>query len=104
MLSGDEARAAAAADRADAGDCYVVDDNPRTLTYDISPSARVYGSVRLRGVPELSALTLADWTRFQSGGSRALAGQNVAEQVRGTSFHFQVQDGLVVGIEEQYRP
>ena len=103
-LSGDEARAAAAADGTDAGDYYVVDDNLRTRTYDISPSARVYGSIQLTGVPELSALTFADWTRFLSNGSRAMAGPNVAEQVRGTYFHFHVQDGLVVGIEEQYRP
>ena len=82
----------------------MVDDDLRTRTYDISPLARVNRSVQLTGVPELSALTLADWTRFLSNGSRAKAGQNVAEQVRGTYFYFHVQDGLVVGIEEQYRP
>ena len=55
-------------------------------------------------MPELTVRTLDDWTRFLSEGSRAAAGQNIEQQVRATYFHFQLQDGLVVGIEEQYRP
>ena len=107
-LSGDATQAAAAAaaavDGTDAGDYYVVDESPRTRTYNVSPAAKVYGSIRLTGVPDLTVRTLDDWTRFLSEGSRTMAGQNVQEQVQGTYFHFQIQDGLVVGIEEQYRP
>ena len=103
-LPGDEAQAAAAANGTDADDYYVVDDSPRTRTYDISPAAKVYGSIQLTGVPDLAERTLDDLTRFLSEGSSALRGQNVQEQVRATYFHFQLQDGVVVGIEEQYRP
>ena len=103
-LSGDEAQAAAEADDTEAGDYYVVDDNPRTRAYDISSEAKVYGSIQLTGMPDLSPRPLSDWIKFLDNGSKAMAGQAVDEQVRATYFHFQIQGGLVVGIEEQYRP
>lgn len=82
----------------------VVNDSPTLRTYDIAPDAAVYGSIRLTGVPESSERNIDDWMRFLSSGSRALAGQDVAEQVGNTFFHFQIESGRVVGIEEQYRP
>ena len=103
-LSGADAQAAAAADGTDAGDYYVVNDSPALRTYDVAPGAVVYGSIMLTGVPELSRRTIRDWTGFLSHGSPAHGGQHTAEQVRGTYFHFQVEGGLVVGVEEKYRP
>ena len=103
-LSGQDAQAAAEEAGTDAGDYYVVDDNPLTRAYDVSPEAEVYGSIQLTGNPELSARTLNDLIEFLNNGSRAMKGRAVDEQVRATYFHFQIQDGLVLGIEEQYRP
>jgi hypothetical protein len=104
-LSGQDAQVAAEADGTDAGDYYVVDDNPRTRPYDISPTAEVFGSISLTGVPDLSARTLDDLIRFlREGSAAAMAGQNVEQQLRGTYFHLQIDEGVVVGVEEQYRP
>ncbi|MCU1691966.1 MAG: hypothetical protein JWM64_1057 [Frankiales bacterium] len=103
-LQGQEADAAAAADGTDAGDYHVVNDNPTTRSYDVSPDAVVYGSIMTTGAPDLSNQTLSDWADFLRSGSRSMSGANVRQQILQTYWHFQVEDRQVIGIEEQYRP
>jgi hypothetical protein len=75
-------------------DDVLVNDRPELRGYPISPVAVVWGSIRLTGVPTPSRVPLSDWLRF----CRTPAAAD-------TLFHFQTtQLGVVVGIEEQYRP
>lgn len=95
MLVGDRARAEAARRGEDPlVDDFLVDDRPELRTYPISPVAVVWGSIGLTGEPTPSRVPLSDWLRF----CRTPAAAH-------TLFHFETtQVGVVVGIEEQYRP
>jgi hypothetical protein len=75
------------------GDYYLVNDSPRVRRYAVSPDAVVWGSITLSRTVEPTRSTLAAWYRF--------LGTDLAKQ---TLFHFEIDHGVVVGIEEQYRP
>jgi hypothetical protein len=95
MLGGAEAVAAAAAAGTDvSNDYFLRNDNQALRTYKISPTAVVWGNIAmLHKEPGAQRTTLARWQDFVD----TPAGKE-------TLFHFEISDGLVVGIEEQYRP
>jgi hypothetical protein len=95
MLGGAEAAAAAAAAGTDvSNDYFLRNDNQTLRTYKISPAAVVWGNITmLQKEPGAQRTTLARWLDFV--GSPA---------AKDTLFHFEISDGLIVGIEEQYRP
>lgn len=95
MLGGAEARAEAQARGQDfSNDYFLVNDNPRLRTYRVSPDVRVWGSIVLRRTPDVARVPLDDLLAFVQA----------APDDDLTLFHLDVEDGLVVGIEEQYRP
>lgn len=95
MLGGAEAEAAAASRGTDVtNDYFLVNDNPRLRTYRISPDAVVWGSIKLHRTVEASRMRLDDLVAFVTS----------APEDDLTLFHLDVQGGIVVGIEEQYRP
>jgi hypothetical protein len=95
MLTGEEAERAAAAEgrTPDAG--YYLRFRPESWTrYDVSSDAAVWGSILLSGTVEHTRENLPRLVKFVDdapGSQQAL-------------FHLDVQDGVIVGIEEQYRP
>ena len=95
MLSGAEAAAAAAAAGADvSNDYFLRNDNPAVRTYRVSPIAVVWGnSAMLHKEPGAQLTTLARWEQFVA-----------TPAAKDTLFHFEINDGAVTGIEEQYRP
>jgi len=94
MLSGVEAERAAAAHGGEvSNDYFLVNDNPRLRRYDVRPDAIVWGSIGMVGQPDAKRVTLAAWYRFLA-----------TDAGKHTLFHLTVQDGAVVGIEEQYQP
>ena len=95
MLNGEEAEAAAAAHGDEVQtDYYLVNDSPRLRRYSVSPDAIVWGSIRMHSDgPEHERMSLERWLAFV----RSDAG-------RQTLFHFDVEAGQVVAIEEQYLP
>jgi hypothetical protein len=96
MLGGAEAVAAAkAAGRDPLIDYFLRNDNPAVRTYPVSPGAVVWGSIQTlpQREPWPQRTTLAVWSQFVA----AHLGQV-------PMFHFQVDGGVVVGIEEQYQP
>jgi hypothetical protein len=95
MLGGAEAEAAAAADGTDvSNDYYLRNDNPATRTYQLSPSVRIWGDISFGHEPGGVRIDLDELRTFLSS----------SELAKTTLFHLDVEDGLVVGIEEQYRP
>ena len=95
MLGGAEAEAAAAARGQDvSNDYFLVNDNPRLRTYRVSPEAVVWGSIMLHRTVEAARVPLHDLLAFV----RAAPEDDL------TLFHLDVEDGVVVGVEEQYRP
>ena len=95
MLGGAEAAAAAAAaGTVVSNDYFLRNDNQTVRTYNVSSAAVVWGNIAmLHKEPGAQQTTLARWQDFV-GTSAAMD----------TLFHFEISDGLVVGIEEQYRP
>jgi hypothetical protein len=94
MLSGDEAAAAAAAQGEDvSNDYFLVNASARVRQYQLSPSAVVWGSLGLTGTGDATRVSIDAWSRFVE-----------RQPGRETLFHFDVEHGVVVGIEEQYRP
>ena len=94
MLGGAEAEAAAAAQADEvSNDYYLVNDNPQLRSYTVPPTAVIWGSIRLQGTPDVARVSFADWVEFVTG-----------EESDDTLFHLDVEDGLVVAVEEQYRP
>jgi hypothetical protein len=96
MLGGTAAEEAAAA-RGDevSNDYYLVNDNPQLRRYRLSPQAVVWGSIGLTRTVEHQRVNVQDLLRYL---------RSDTEQNRSTLFHLQVEDGWVVGVEEQYRP
>ena len=94
MLGGAEAEAAARA-RGDqvSNDYYLVNDNPDLHRYRISPQAVVWGSIQLAGTVEHRQLTVQDLLAFLQ-----------TPAASSTLFHLDLQDGVVIAAEEQYRP
>ena len=97
MLTGEEAAAASRAAGGDGdvpNDYFLRNDNPLTRTYRVAPEAVVWGSIRMR-LPEPwpKQTTLARWREFVAGSGAA-----------NTLFHFEIHDGVITGIEEQYLP
>ena len=95
MLTRPEAEAAAAAHGDEVqSDYYLVNDNKRVRRYAVSPEAVVWGSIRMNaGGPEGERVTLQRWFAFV----QTAAG-------RETPFHFDVEAGRVIALEEQYLP
>lgn len=94
MLSGAEAEAAAAAHGDEvSNDYYLVNDSPRLRRYRVSPDTVVWGSIGLTGTPDHSRVSLGRWVDFVR-----------TQPGRQTLFHFDLEAGQVVAIEEQYRP
>jgi hypothetical protein len=95
MLGGAEAASAAAAAGTDApNDYFLRNDNPAVRTYTISSTTVVWGNIAmLHKEPGAQRTTLARWQDFVA-----------TSEATSTLFHFQIDDGQVVGIEEQYRP
>ena len=94
MLGGAEAQAAAAAAGDEINnDYYVVNDNPRVRTYRLSAEVVVWGDIGFGHPGNPQRVTADEWRRFVA-----------TQQGRQTLFHFDLEDGAVVGIEEQYRP
>jgi hypothetical protein len=94
MLSGDEATAAATAQGEDvSNDYFLVNASARVRHYELSPSAVVWGSLGLTGSVDATRVSVDAWSRFVE-----------RQPGRETLFHFDVEHGVVVGIEEQYRP
>ncbi|MCW2607817.1 MAG: hypothetical protein JWO60_2510, partial [Frankiales bacterium] len=94
MLDGQAAAEAAAAhgDPLDT-DYYLVDDNPTTRTYRVPAGAVVWGSIGLSRQVEPVRVSQQRWREFVQ-----------TDLGRRTLFHLDVEDGAVVGIEEQYLP
>jgi hypothetical protein len=95
MLGGAEAEAAAAAAGTEvSNDYFLRNDNPLVRTYRVSPTAVVWGNIAmLHQGSDARRTTLARWEEYVGTASAEL-----------TLFHFEISDGVVVGIEEQYRP
>jgi hypothetical protein len=96
MLGGAEAVAAARAAGQDPMiDYFVRNENPTVRTYPVSRGAVVWGSIQLlpQREPWPQRTTLAVWTQFVAAHLGQLP-----------MFHFQLERGVVVGIEEQYTP
>jgi hypothetical protein len=95
MLGGAEAEAAAAAAGTEvSNDYFLRNDNPLVRTYRVSPTAVVWGNIAmLHQGSDARRTTLARWQEYVGTASAEL-----------TLFHFEISDGVVVGIEEQYRP
>jgi hypothetical protein len=94
MLGGQEAEEAAAARGMDvSNDYFLVDDNPMLRTYRISPDVEVWGDISFGREPGLVRITVED-----------LRAHVEDPPWTGVLFHLDVEKGLVVGIEEQYRP
>lgn len=95
MLSGKEAEAAAAADGRDVSNDYYLRERPESWTrYPLSPQVVVWGSIGLNRTVEPERVDLARLIHFID--------TDLAS--RHTLFHVDVEDGMIVGIEEQYRP
>ena len=94
-LSGQEAvDIAAGRGEEPGGDYHLVDDSPRTRTYGLSDEVAVWGSLGFGVEPSMpERVTLDRWRTFL----KTAVG-------RQTLFHLEVEDGVVLGIEEQYRP
>ena len=76
------------------GDYYVVDDETRTRTYRLTDETVFWGSIGLGAEPSTPRrVTLERWRDFLP---TPVGGQ--------TLWHVDVEDGVAVGIEEQYRP
>lgn len=94
MISGPEAVAAAKARGKDPLiDYFLVNDNHRLRRYPVSPRAVVWGSISLSRTVEPTRSSLAAWYRFLA-----------TPAAKDTLFHFEVAGGVVIGVEEQYRP
>jgi hypothetical protein len=96
MLGGEEAEAAASA-RGDevSNDYYLVNDNPQLRRYRLSADAVVWGSLGLGRTVEHQPASVDDLLAFL---------RTDTPQSRNTLFHLHVDDGWIVGVEEQYRP
>lgn len=95
MLSGSEAEAAAAAAGTDvSNDYFLSNENPAVRTYRVSPKAVVWGKIAmLHKEPGAQRTSLARWEQYVRSPDSEM-----------TLFHFELTDGVVTGIEEQYRP
>lgn len=94
MLSGAEAEAAARARGDDvSNDYYLVNDNPRLRRYRFAPDAVVWGSIRMTGTVERQQRTVEDLVAFLR-----------TPAAKTTLFHLDVENGVVIAAEEQYRP
>lgn len=95
MLSGQEAEAAAAADGRDVANDYYLRERPESWTrYPLSPQVVVWGSIGLSRSVEPARVDLARLIHFIDTDTAS----------RQTLFHVDVEDGMIVGLEEQYRP
>ena len=75
-------------------DYYLVDDHPTLRRYRISHQAVVWGSLGLGRTVEPQQVPLEHLLTFlRTDPDRS-----------STLFHLEVEDGVVVGVEEQYRP
>lgn len=93
MLSGEEGERAAAADGADySNDYYLVNKSPRTRHYVLGPGPELW-QVDVAHADQPKLLTLSEWVAYLK---TALG--------RAALFHLDVEQGVVVAIEEQYRP
>ena len=93
MLSGDEAQAAAGG--GDVSNDYVLrNDSAQTRSYRLSPDVAVWGGIRFGQPPDQAVPVGLDRLRELL----------TTPEGRSTLFHLQVDDGVVVAIEEQYRP
>lgn len=96
MLSGQEAEEAAAAGNADVSNDYYLRERPEFWTqYTLDPNVVVWGSIRMEGSVEPVRVDLARLIKFVD--------QDNTYDLQ-TLFHLDVEDGRVIGIEEQYRP
>jgi hypothetical protein len=95
MLGGTEASAAAAAAGTQvSNDYFLRNDNPTLRTYRVSPDAVVWGNIAvLHKEPGAQRTTLARWEQYVRHPDTEM-----------TLFHFEITNGVVTGIEEQYRP
>ena len=93
MLSGTAATAAATArGRQVDGDFFLVDTG-RVRSYALSPTVVVWGSIVMARTVDAQRISMQAWQRF--------LGTPAAHT---TLFHVEVTQGVVVGVEEQYRP
>jgi hypothetical protein len=95
MLTGDAATRAAREDGREPDGDYYLRERPEFWTrYQIDPAVVVWGSIRLNRTVEHGRVPLDQLIRF-------IDTDRAASE---TLFHFDVQEGVVVGVEEQYRP
>lgn len=95
MLAGEKARREAEKRGEDfSNDYFLVNDNPQVREYQVSADTCVWGNIGFGYEPgDPQPVAVDDFFEFVR-----------TDRARHTLFHFQVKDGLVVGIEEQYRP
>lgn len=94
MLGGEAAERAAAADGTDvSNDYYLVNDDPRRRRYEVRADAQMWGSIRMTRRVDGARVSVSDWLAF--------VGRPDSD---GTLFHLDLDAGVVVGVEEQYRP
>ena len=94
MLGGQAAERAAAADGTEvSNDYYLVNDNAQRRAYEVSDDAQVWGSIRMEQDVDGARVPISDWLAFVDRSDSA-----------GTLFHLDLEGGVVVGVEEQYRP
>jgi hypothetical protein len=96
MLSGQEAEQAAAEAQADYSNDYFLRGRPEIWTsHTLDANVIIWGSIRMQRSVEPVRVDLARLIEFidKDNGSQDP-----------TLFHLDVEDGRVIGIEEQYRP
>jgi hypothetical protein len=93
MLSGDEGkRAAAAAGQDYSNDYYLVNDNPRTRRYVLANNVKIWLE-NVTHPDRPGGISVSAWLDYLRG-----------DRGREDLWHLDVERGLVIGIEEQYRP
>ena len=94
MLGGAEADAAARARGQEvSNDYFLVNDNPKLRRYEFSDQVIVWGSIGLTGAVDHRQVSVEKLVTFL-----------LTPRGRSTLFHLDVERGVVVAIEEQYRP
>jgi hypothetical protein len=93
MLSGDEGERAAAADGQDySNDYYLVNDNPRTRRYVLGTNVKIWLE-NVTHPDRPGGISVSAWLDYLRG-----------DRGREDLWHLDVERGVVIGIEEQYRP
>jgi hypothetical protein len=93
MLSGKEGEQRAAADGQDySNDYYLVNENPTTRRYVLAGNVKIWLE-NVTHPDRPGGISVNDWLSYLRG-----------DRGRDGLWHLDVEHGVVVGIEEQYRP